>query len=186
MKIINLTGDIVNYIRIRFYIIKVLLVVVLTLVVLIGIKANSTFKANFYRYVYDTNISFAKNFSIYKKYFGNIFETTKVNPVFNEKIVYEEKEAYLDGVKLKVGEAYVLKAMKAGIIVDIDKTNDYGQCLTVQQMDDIEVSYCNVSNINGSLYDYVDQGQILGEVDDILYLIYKKDGIVLDYEEYLP
>ena len=40
-------------------------------------------------------------------------------------------------------------------------------------------------NANVKLYDYVTKGSLLGEIDEYLYLVYKKDGNILNYEEYL-
>jgi len=37
-----------------------------------------------------------------------------------------------------------------------------------------------------NLYDYVDEGTLLGEVNDnFLYLVYYSDGKYLNYEEYI-
>ena len=42
-----------------------------------------------------------------------------------------------------------------------------------------------IVNTDLKLYDYVQKGTLLGEVDKYLYLVYKKDGNILNYEEYL-
>ena len=41
-----------------------------------------------------------------------------------------------------------------------------------------------ISN-NLKLYDYVKRGELLGEVDNTLYLVYRKNGKSLNYEEYI-
>ena len=45
--------------------------------------------------------------------------------------------------------------------------------------------YGNISNTSVKLYDYVKKGDILGEVNDYLYLVYKKNGNILNYEDYI-
>ena len=50
--------------------IKFMLSIVLTLVCLIVLKSNNELKTNFYKYVYQDNISFADINSFYKSKFG--------------------------------------------------------------------------------------------------------------------
>ena len=43
------------------------------------------------------------------------------------------------------------------------------------------------SNVNSSLklYDYIEKGSLIGEsLNNNIYLVYKKDGKVLNYEDY--
>ena len=62
----------------------------------------------------------------------------------------------------------------------------YGNTVIVQGIDGIDIWYGNVTNISISLYDYIDKKSLLGTTkDDVLYLVYKKDGEILNYEEYL-
>ena len=57
--------------------------------------------------------------------------------------------------------------------------------LNVKQSDGIDVWYSNIGNIGVQLYDYVSKGTLVGECNDSLYLVFKKDGNVLDYKEYI-
>ena len=150
-------------------------------------KSNSSFKTNFYKYVYDTNFSFTKISNLYNKYFGNIIEipTYKEETVFNEKINYQDKEPYLDGVKLKVDKNYSVINQEKGMVVYIGKKENYGNVIIIEQTNGIDVWYGNIENVDVILYDYVEAGKVLGEVHDYLYLVYKKDGNTLNYEDYI-
>lgn len=176
-----------NMHNIKIYLNKTLITVVITLILLIIMKANSNFKNNFYKYVYDTNFSFTKISNLYNKYFGNLIElpTYKEQTVFNEKIDYKTKEKYLDGVKLSVDNNYSVPALESGIVVFIGNKDDYGNVIIIEQVNGIDVWYGNISNANVKLYDYINKGSILGNVNDYLYLVFKKSGNILNYEDYI-
>lgn len=169
---------------------KFLLVIILTLITLIAIKKNIKFKELFYKYVYEDSINFAKINEYYEKIFGSYipFEdtTNKVTPVFNEKLTYISSNKYLDGVKLTVENNYLVPVLQSGLVVYMGEKEGYGNTVIVQGIDGIDIWYGNVTNISISLYDYIDKKSLLGTTkDDVLYLVYKKDGEILNYEEYL-
>lgn len=173
------------------FISKLGITVVLTLVTLITLKSNSKYKATFYQYVYDQHISFATINATYQKYFGSPlpfeeFWKDKTKPVFDEKLVFTEQHKYKDGVALTVSHQYLVPILESGMIIFIGEKEEYGNTVIVQQMDGIDTWYCNLGTVNVKLYDYVEKGSLLGEVNgDQLYLVYKKNGTVLNYEEHL-
>lgn len=170
------------------FLFKTLVVAIITLVLLIVMKTNLKFKTSFYKYVYDTNISFTKFNNLYNKYFKDLKITNKNNnteTVSSDKLTYENKEKYYDGIKLTVSSNYSVPVQESGIIVFIGEKENYGSTVIVQQINGIDMWYGNVTEIDYNLYDYVKKGDILGISDKYLYLLYKKDGNVLNYEEYL-
>lgn len=170
------------------FFIKLLISIVITLIILILIKSSSGFKNNFYKSVYSDNISFAKLKDVYNKYIGdsNIFDkVVKTETVFNEKLSYKNKEKYQDGVRLEVVSNYLVPIEESGIVVFIGEKEGYGNTVIIQRIDGIDEWYGNVDNVNVKLYDYVKKGSLLGEANSDLYLVYKKDGNALNYEEYL-
>lgn len=170
------------------FFIKLLISIVITLIILILIKSSSGFKNEFYKHIYSNNMSFTKLKSIYTKYIGNfdIFDkVVKTETVFNEKLTYKNVENYLDGAKLSVDNNYLVPINESGIVVFIGEKENYGNTIIIQRIDGIDEWYGNIENVNVKLYDYVSKGELLGEVNNSLYLIYKKDGKVLNYEEYL-
>ena len=164
---------------------KVGIVTIITLVLLICIKKNSHIKNFIYDEVYTKNISFASINNLYKKYFGsNILFDVKEDTalVFNEKLEYSEKVKDKDGLKLTVGKDYLVPNLESGLVIFTGVKDGYGNVVIVEQIDGVDVWYGNLSNINVKLYDYLEKGALIGNCDDNLYLVHKKDGEVLDYE----
>ena len=169
------------------YIYKVLIVIIMTLIVLILMKANSNFKSNFYKYVYDTSFKFSDMKKIYHKYFGSIVKENSnvTNTVSIEKLDYKNIEKYKDGAKLSVGRNYAIPVQESGVVVNIGKKDNYGKVVIIQQNNGIDMWYGNVSDTSLKLYDYVTKGSILGTCDNYLYVVYKKDGKIVSYEDNL-
>lgn len=173
------------------YLLKTLLVILGTLLILIFLKKDATFKTNFYKQVYNTNFSFTTVNNLYQKYMGSplpfkdlLQENTK--PVFNEKLVYESANLYKDGAKLKVQSGYMVPALESGLVVFIGDKDEYKNTVIIQQINGIDVWYSNISTNNLKLYDYIEKGSLLGETKSTsLYLVFKKDGKVLDYKKYI-
>ena len=158
---------------------------------MIGVKKSKNFKQEFYEQVYNTNFSFAYVNSMYQKFFGSPipfsdFIKEPVQATFEEKLVYKEQEKYKEGVKLTVAPNYLVPIQDSGLVVFIGEKEGYENTVIIQQMNGIDVWYGGLSDIYVKLYDYVEEGSLLGEVkENYLYLVYKKDGNILNYEEYL-
>lgn len=172
---------------IKSIILRTLITIVLTLILLILMKASINIKNTIYKYVYDTNFSFTKISNLYNKYFGSLIKmpTYSEQPVFNEYLNYKSKERYFDGVKLEVDNNYLVPISESGLVVFIGEKENYGNVVIIQQVNGIDLWYGNINNINVKLYDYVEKGKMLGEANNYFYLVYKKDGNILNYEEYL-
>ena len=167
------------------FFIKLLISIVLTLIILIIIKSSTNFKTIFYKKVYTENISFTAITELYDKYIGelNIFND-KTELVFNESLSYTSEEKYLDGVKLELNSNLV-SVNKSGVVVYIGEKEGYGNTVIIQRVDGVDEWYGGIVNTNLKLYDYVYENSLLGEVEKYLYLVYKKDGSTLNYEEYI-
>lgn len=171
--------------------IRLLITILLTLGILIGMKQSTKFKKLFYEQVYETNFSFAYMNGIYKNLFGSPipfseFLKEPIQPTFKEKLVYQKEEPYKDGVKLTVDNGYLVPIKNSGLVVFIGEKEGYGKTVIIQQMDGIDLWYGGLREINVKLYDYVEEGSLLGEVEkQDLFLVFKKEGTILDYKEYL-
>lgn len=156
---------------------KMCITIILVLVLLILIKSNSSIKNTFFNKVYDSNISFSYFNKLYNEY---IKSNKEVETVFNEKLDYINKEKYLEGAKLTFSGNTVIHANESGVV--IYKSYD---TVVIQRVDGVNEAYSNIKNSNVKLYDYINKGDIIGEVDEFLYISYKKDGTFLNYEEFI-
>ena len=173
------------------YLNKIILTIILTLVLLISIKSSPSFKKKIYNYIYEDNISFSKINDYYKKYLGPFLPFDNIlkdntKSVFNEKLNYYNSSKYLDGVKLIVDNNYLVPSLKGGLVVYVGEKDKYGNTVIIQGSDGVDIWYCNITNVSVKLYDYVDGGSLIGNtIDDNLYLVFKKDGEVISYEDYI-
>ena len=176
-------------IKIPKFINKILFTIFIFLVTIIVLKNNQNFKQIFYQKVYTENLSFAVINKMYQKYLGepipfNIFKGN-AQSVFNEKLMYIEKIEYLNGVSLKVDNNYLVPSLDNGIIIFIGEKEGYGNTIIMECENGVEVWYGNIDNENVKMYDYIIKGSLIGEVNEKLYLLFMKDGEILDYEDYI-
>lgn len=171
--------------------IKFLVLVIITLGLLIALKSNTKFKMQFYEHVYNKHLSFASINKLYQDTFGSpipfkdFFEKNNY-PVFNEKINYKTLNKYYDGIALGVNKEFVVPVIETGMVIFVGEKENYGNTIIIEQIDGVEVWYGNLANINLKMYDYVEKGTIVGNVNDSkLYLVFKKDGKIVGYENYL-
>ena len=181
-----------NYLKkyLKNFCIRSFIVIIIFLFIAIICKTNNSFKDLIYKNVYETNLSFTTFKNFYEKHLGGISFLDKmvsdVKPVFSPTLEYSNLSKYYDGVSLDVTNNYLVPVLESGIVVYIGKKEHYGNAIIIQGMDGVDISYANMYSSSVSLYDYIEKGDLLGEVDgNKLYLVYSKDGKVLNYEEYL-
>ncbi len=170
--------------------IKILITLIIFLIGAILIKSNANYKEYIYDNIYNKNISFTGIKKFYNKYLGGIIPidklVTNTEPVFSEKLTYTEESKYFDGVKLKVTTNYLVPVLESGLVVYIGEKENYGDVVIIQGMDGVDIWYGNMLTTSVSLYDYIEEGSLLGETDnDYLYLVYTQNGKYLNYEAYL-
>ena len=164
---------------------KLLITIIITLLCLIFIKKDVKFKTIFYKKIYEDSFNFGYVNMIYQKYLGNIlpFKFNKSEEVFSEELIIESKEKYKDGVKVKTKNS-LIPSIKEGLITFVGEKEGYGNTIIISGSDGIDIWYSNLDNINVKIYDYINKGYLLGESDELI-LVYKKDGEVLDYNDYI-
>ena len=173
---------------IRRFISQSLLSIIILLIGLILIKKNPVLKKDIKKNVYEDSLNFIKVKELYDNYLGDIVPTKTIfkeeQAVFNETLTYSKKEKYKDGVKLSVSNNYLVPAIQSGIVVFIGDKDDYGKTIIVEQTDGVDVFYSNINEAKVSLYDYVDKGTSIGEVNNSLILLFQKEGKIIDYKDY--
>ena len=92
----------------------------------------------------------------------------------------------MDGVQLEVASNYLVPNLESGMVIFVGEKENLGKTVIIEQVNGVEVWYSNLSSININIYDYVEKGSLIGEVSDQkLYLTFKKDGQILNYEDYI-
>lgn len=173
------------------YATKLLLTVILTLITLIVLKQYPKYKSIFHKEIYEKSFSFATINALYEQKFGSALPFKDLlkkdtTPVFSEKLTYKEASKYLDGVNLTVEESYLVPAKETGMVVFVGEKEGYGKTIILEGTDGMETWYGNIEKTSVKVYDYIDKGSYLGEVKGKnLYLVFKKDGKVLDYTKYI-
>ena len=174
----------------RSLILRSLTVIVLFLTLAILSKSNPIYKDKIVSNLYEKNISFTKIKKLYTKYLGGIIPLEKVEnnivQVFNEELEYQNESIFHDGVKLEVTNNYLVPIIEEGMVVFVGEKEHYGNVIIIEGIDGVEIWYGNMETSSIKLYDYVEKGTYLGTTkDNIMYLVYSKDGQYLDYKEYL-
>ena len=176
--------------KVKIFINKVLITILIFLVGMILVKDNSKYKNNIINNVYEKSFKFTKLKDLYEKYFGKVLSVDKIvsedEKVFNEKLSYKKLSKYKDGVKLDVSNKYMVPSLESGIVVFIGEKEGYGNTIIIEQVNGVDVYYSNINPSNIKLYDYIEKGKLLGEVkDNKLYMVFQKDGKYLNYKKYL-
>lgn len=172
-----------------WFFLKLCLTIILTLVCLIVLKAKPKYEKKFYQIVYEEQLPFTKFKKLYQKYLGKFLPDqllqSSTKKVFEEKLTFEKKEPYEEGYKLTVQNSYLTPALNSGMVVFVGKKDNYNQTVIIQQIDGTDVWYGNLANVSVKLYDYVEKGSLVGETNQqYLYLVFKKDGQIVDGKEY--
>lgn len=173
--------------KIKSFINKVLISIIILLIGLIINKRNPSFSKKINKKLFEENINFIKLKKTYNKYFGKyIGETKQVEDVFTEKMNYKSKSIYKDGVKLEVESGYLIPAIESGIVVYEGEKEGYGYTVIVEQINGINVWYSNINPKDIKMYDYINKGDLIGEAKDKkIYLLFEQKGKFLDYKKYI-
>ena len=110
----------------------------------------------------------------------------------NKQLKQQQKHSNLIWMKLMATIILTLsiligiKQSKTFKKVFYEQKEGYGKTVIIQQMNGVDLWYGGLKEINVKLYDYVEEGSLLGETENQnLFLVFKKEGTTLDYKEYL-
>lgn len=183
---INNRNSFANYIM--TFIAKSLLVVIIFLLSMIYIKTSDSNKKKFEKLVYTNNLSFAKIYNVYKKYLGDVIPfkgDNNVKKVSNEAFIFDKVNKENNGYIFEISNSNSISALKGGIVVDKKKSKIYGNMIKIQDRNDVCITYGFLDDLNVSLYDYVSKGEIIGSINNKVYIIFEKDGKYLKYDEFI-
>ena len=158
---------------------------VFVLLVLAISLMSETGRSYIKKYLLETNFEFSKINTLYNKYIGKLTDENAEVVNGNQLLEYTSKEEYDDGVKLTVSENYNVNLLESGIVVYIGEKKGYGNTIIVQQSNGIDAWYGNIENVDVKIYDYIEKGTIIGNANKTLYLVFQKNGEILNYEDYI-
>lgn len=169
-------------------IIRISIVIIIFLSLAITCNYSERFKTNITKYLFTESISFTKIKKIYNKYLGGILPLKKevnTEKVFNEELNYSNLSVYYDGIKLIVSEGYLVPSIKEGMVVFIGDKENYGNTIIIEDLEGTYIWYGNITSTSLKLYDYIEKGSYIGEVNKELYMVFNRDNKYLNYEEYI-
>lgn len=161
---------------------KVLISLVLLIGSLIFVKTSPENKDNFKKVIFNETFKFSRFNNFYEKYFGS-FNIKKEIPVVSEKIDYTNGEKFLNGIKVKINDG-IVSSISSGIVVFKGGKDEIENLVIVQSSDGFDIWYGLLENINVSIYDYINEGALIGSADKVFYLAITKDNKFYSYDEY--
>ena len=174
---------------IKNFIIRCMVVIIIFLSISIVCNFSDKNLLFFKNNIYNNNINFSYFNNIYKKYINkyipfDIYDEKIV--VTSDKLIYNSKEKYLNGVSLNVGKDYNINSLCGGMVVYIGNKEKLGNTVIIQGNDGVDYWYSNISNLSVKLYDYIEKDTLIGtSVDDNIYLTFIKNGQYQEYEKYI-
>ena len=166
---------------------KILLSIIFVLLSVIFMKLGDGNKAWFKSHVMESNLAFMKINEWYHHTLGEFLPSFQEDSsaLVSEEVNLGEKEKYLDGYRINVLKNSPIKAISSGLLVYMGEKQGYQNTYIMQGVDGVDIWYGNINNTNFKLYDYIEEGQILGESMDNYYnLVFIKDGKPISYEDY--
>ena len=139
--------------------------------------------------IYNNSINFVMFNKLYKKYIDkyipfDIYDDSVV--ISDDKLMYNKKTKYLNGVELDVGKNYNINSLCGGMVVYIGEKDKLGNTVIIQGTDGVDYWYSNIDNLSVKLYDYIEKNTLIGtSKDDNIYLSFVKNGEYLNYEDFI-
>lgn len=171
---------------IRIFITQFLLSIIFVLSSLIFVNVNEENKNIYKTHILSNDILYNDIHNIWNKYFGKVLpsESSEI-PVFSDKLNYSKIDK-MDGYeKISFESNSVVNAIQSGIVVFIGEKDNFGSTVIVQGVDDVDVWYGNLDNVNVKLYDYIEKNNLIGDVNEYMNLKILKENKNILYEEYI-
>lgn len=168
---------------------RMMISVILFLVLSITVRHSVASKELVNKYLFTDNINFASINETFSKTIGGIIPFSDLfssgNEPVSDKIEYSNVEPYLEGAFVTVPNNLVY-ALEMGMVTYIGEIEGYGNVLKIQFANGVVMWYGNTTNISVGIFDFVESGQLIGEVDgDKLYVAFEKEGEFLNISDYL-
>lgn len=163
---------------IKVFINKTLTIIVFTLIISIISNNNETFRNFIINNVLNSTFDFSKINKLLSD-FTDLFESDKTQKVSTN---YENTEKYKDGIKYILSSLENVYVKNSGIVTYIGEKEGYNNTIVIQQSNGYYAWYGNI-DANVKLYDYLEQGTILGTAEDEYYYVLLKDDKPINLNE---
>ena len=161
-----------------------LLLVIVFIMGMISVKVFPNMDTFLRENIYEKSFSFLKVRDVYNRYFENPISNEEV-PVFNEKFHYLNLEEIDNSVLLTVEEHSTIPMFQDGLIV-FSGEKDGVDTVIVDLVDGVSVKISDMKLKDHTIYDYLEKGDILGEVNhNTVTLSFEKNGESVSYQEYI-
>ena len=169
---------------IKGLLIRGLLALILFLSLSIYLNYNDQNVLFFKRNFYDKALNFSTFNNLYQRWFGSPLPDPDTLAVSNNIMGYTEVNSFHDGAALK--GVNTVTPFKSGIVVFVGEKDHFGHTIIIQGMDGIDYWYGNVTDVAVKIYDYIQSDKIIANAkDNKLYILFMKNGEVLDFEEFI-
>ena len=186
MKDFNKNNDVRKKKIISKYVTKFMLAIIFFLVSVIFTNMSDKNLLLYKEYVLTESLPFTKIKGWYEELFGEVLpKSDNTQTVMSGKLVYKEIKDYQDGEVLTVSSKALVNSLTSGVVVFLGEKDGYGNTVIIQGIDGVDIWYGNLENVSVTLYDYIEEGTVIGSIkDEFLYLVIKKDNEFIKYEDY--
>ena len=186
MKDFNKNNDVSKKKIISKYVTKFMLAIIFFLVSVIFTNMSDKNLLLYKEYVLTESLPFTKIKGWYEELFGEVLpKSDNTQTVMSGKLVYKEIKDYQDGEVLTVSSKALVNSLTSGVVVFLGEKDGYGNTVIIQGIDGVDIWYGNLENVSVTLYDYIEEGTVIGGIkDEFLYLVIKKDNEFIKYEDY--
>lgn len=185
-KDFNKNNDVSKKKIISKYVTKFMLAIIFFLVSMIFTNMSDKNLLLYKEYVLTESLPFTKIKGWYEELFGEVLpKSDNTQTVMSGKLVYKEIKDYQDGEVLTVSSKALVNSLASGVVVFSGEKDGYGNTVIIQGIDGADIWYGNLENVSVTLYDYIEEGTVIGSIkDEFLYLVIKKDNEFIKYEDY--
>ncbi len=185
-KDFNKNNDVSKKKIISKYVTKFMLAIIFFLVSVIFTNMSDKNLLLYKEYVLTESLPFTKIKGWYEELFGEVLpKSDNTQTVMSGKLVYKEIKDYQDGEVLTVSSKALVNSLTSGVVVFLGEKDGYGNTVIIQGIDGVDIWYGNLENVSVTLYDYIEEGTVIGSIkDEFLYLVIKKDNEFIKYEDY--
>lgn len=141
------------------------------------------------KYVFDDSFNFMSFKSAYEKIAGSFTSEEEKKEesqmVFAGNLEYTSKETFFEGEKYLGLASNAVNALSSGIVVFAGEKENFQNTVIIQGSNGYDFWYGNLDSIDINIYDYVKESDLIGSINDSLYLVITKNNQFYTYDEYL-